>query len=53
MARHLVRLHHSCYDCVLTIIKGSFVAFTKPVELFIISISGAPALTAEDDYVTK
>ena len=53
MARPLVRLHHSCYDCALTIIKGSFVAFTKPVELIIIIICGARALTAEDDYVTK
>ena len=53
VARPLVRLHHSRYDCALTIIIGSFVAFTNPVELIMISICGAPALTAEDDYVTK
>ena len=45
VARHLVRLHHSCYDCALTIINGSFVAFTKPVELIIIIVCGARALT--------
>ena len=47
MVRPIVRLRHSCYGCALALIKGSFVAFAKPVKLIIIIISGAPALTAE------